>query len=364
MLLITALLFTLASCGGSEGFDPAKAAQLDKLVKESLTTYNSPGMVLYVGSPAGGEYLRTAGLAQIDPDGRMTVGPLFRIGSVTKTFVGTVILQLVDEGRLGLDDTIGQYISGVPNGNIITIRELLMMHSGLPSYSQSLEFGHDFDADPYRTFTPQELLAYAFAMPILFPPGTQFYYSNTNTVLLGLVVEKVNPEGDTLAQAIKRRITTPLGMEHSFLANDGSMPGKYIHGYTPTPPITDVSLCNPSWGWAAGAMVSNFHDMLTYTRALGEGRLLSAKMQAERMSDFESSNMPDYPTAKYGLGWATIGGFYGHSGALPGYVDMAMYDPTTKTTIYFMLNTQPVDGNATMEILVKIIKIMFPKRPI
>ena len=361
LVLIAVLLLKLASCGGS-GFDSAKAAQLDQVVNESLVTYSSPGMLLYVASPQTGEYLRTAGLAEIDSATSMSVGPLFRIGSCTKTFTGTAILTLVQEGRIGLDDTIDKYIAGVPNGNIITIRHLLKMRSGLSNYSESATFGHDFDANPNHSFTPQELLAYAWAMPIMFAPGTQYYYSNTNTVLLGLVVEKVNPEGDNLDQAIKRRISNPLGMTNTFLPNDGAMPGAYIHGYMPTQPPDDVSLMNPSWGWAAGAMISNFYDMRTYTAALGNGSLLSAQMQALRMSDFESSGMPAYPTAQYGLGWATVGGFYGHSGALPGYVNMAMYDPSTQTTIYLMLNTQPTDGDATMNILTRVIKIMFPDR--
>ena len=112
-----------------------------------------------------------------------------RIGSITKSFTGTVVLQLVDEGWLGLDDPISRHLAGVPNGDNITIRQLLNMTSGLYNYSEDRGFNESLDADPGRVWTPEELLAIGLGRQPYFPPGTGFHYSNTNSVLLGKLVE-------------------------------------------------------------------------------------------------------------------------------------------------------------------------------
>ena len=136
-----------------------------------------------------------------------------RIGSVTKTFTVTAVLQLADQGKLGLDDSIAEFIDGVPLGDRITLRQLARMQSGLFNYSESPEFQQAVFADARRTFTPRELLNYALEQPNRFPPGEGFEYSNTNTVLLGLVVQKVS--GQPLPDYIHDHILVPLGMSHT-----------------------------------------------------------------------------------------------------------------------------------------------------
>ncbi len=373
-LILAATLAALGACGSSGGtggastssFDAATTTRFDQLMSETLAAYDSPGMILYVSVPGRGEYERASGFADIADGTPMTTAPLFRIGSLTKTFTGTVILKLIDEGLIQLDDKVGNYISGVPNGNIVTIRHLLTMRSGLPSYSESEAFQELLFENPQRSFTPGELLNVAFALPIQ-PPGTTYHYSNTNTVLLGLIVESINREGDDLGGAINRKICAPLGLAHTSFPADGSMPGEYIHGYYP-PGVSreDWSLANPSWGWAAGAMISNLSDLKTYVRALGQGSLLRADTQTLRMSDwYDAGNMSMlYPSVRYGLGWFTFGGFVGHNGALPGYVNISMYDPTTGATVILMLNTQPADGAATVKIFKEVINIIFPERSV
>ncbi len=137
----------------------------------------------------------------------MRTNLFMRIGSETKTFVGTALLQLVDRCKVGLDRPTSSYVAGVPHGNAITIRELADMRSGLLNYTSNLAFARAWFAAPRRKWTPRQLLAHSFSTPVLFPPGTS-YDSNTNTVLLGLVVQKVSHE--PLAAYIKRQVVAPV----------------------------------------------------------------------------------------------------------------------------------------------------------
>jgi D-alanyl-D-alanine carboxypeptidase len=224
-----------------------------------------------------------------------------RIASVTKTFTVTGVLQLADQGKLGLDDPIGNYIDGVPQGDKITLRQLAQMRSGLENYANSTAFQQALVADPYRNFTPQELLGYAFAEPMPFPPGQGYEYSNTNTVLLGLVVEKLS--GQTLPDYIKDHILTPLGMSHTNFPTTNAFPEPHAQGYTEaTANGTEATATdwNPAWGWAAGAMISTLDDMHIWAPALATGALLSPAMQAQRLQTLSMPGQP--PGETYGLG--------------------------------------------------------------
>ena len=137
----------------------------------------------------------------------------FRIASNTKTMTAAVIVQLAQEGKLSLGDPVSKYVPGVPNGDNITIAELLEMRSGLYNYTDAPELSASIDRDPTKVWTPDELLAIAFARPANSPPGTAYEYNNTNYALLGLVAEKV--DGRPLATAMQDRLFAPLGMtEH------------------------------------------------------------------------------------------------------------------------------------------------------
>ena len=160
--------------------DGKTVRRLDVAINQAMRTASVPGAIVGVWGQQG-QYVWAAGIADNS-----------RIGSVTKTFTVTGVLQLVDEGKLGLDDPIAKYVDGVPSGDQITLRQLADMQSGLCNYTATDTFRDALFADPHRTFSPRELLGYAFARSAVFPPGQGFDYSNTNTVLLGLVVEKVS----------------------------------------------------------------------------------------------------------------------------------------------------------------------------
>ena len=204
-----------------------------------------------------------------------------RIGSVTKTFTGTAILQLVDQGRIRLSDPISEYVEGVPSGDVITLDLLGRMRSGLPDYSETDTFLDrvytELPTGPDAfSITSRKLVDAAFAQPMEFAPGTDYKYCNTNTVLLGMVVEKVT--GLSLADYLQQNIFDPLGLDATSYPPNGLMPLPYAQGYNKAPDGTvfDAALWNPSWGNAAGVIVSNAADMTTWAAALGKGTLLTA----------------------------------------------------------------------------------------
>jgi len=291
-----------------------------------------------------------------------------RVGSNTKTWVGTVILQQVQEGLLKLDDPVSKFRSDVPNGNNITITHLLNMRSGLFNYSETPELNQILDREPLKVWTPNQLLALAFKHPPYFAPGAGFHYSNTNTVLLGLIAEKLEG-GKPLARILQDRLFIPLRLKNTVFPDitSNAIPEPHPRGYMygdnmltmGSPPAlpaamqaaarartlkpNDYTDANPSWGWAAGAGISSANDLVTWVRALVSGQLLNTEMQKKRLASVQSTN-PD--TAQYGLGIAKFGGkLYGHTGELPGFNSFMGHDPDNGVTLVVWTNLAPsVDG--------------------
>lgn len=342
-------------------FDTATIYKLESFMNSSMKKYNAPGMLLGVWVPGRAEYVRAMGVADLKSGKPIWTEGLFRIGSLTKTFTGTVALQLVDEGLLSLDNTVDKYYEGVPNGDKITIRQLLNMTSGLCNYSESPAFGELFIKNRYHYWRHDQLVDIATAEKPYFAPGKGCHYSNTNTILLGLIIEKVT--NSTLEKQIKKRVFDRLGMRHSTFPTTNTFEGEYIHGYNyNNGKPDDWSLQNPSWGWAAGGIISNFQDMHKYIRALGKGTLLSRKTQAERFKGGGPLPKAGFSTTRYCLAGFKLGGFVGHNGGMPGYINIAMYDPSTGAVVLIMLNTQPPQGDATLKMFGEVVKIIFPDR--
>ena len=353
MAMAAALLLTTTGCGSesteqssttpasssapTKPMNDAVSHRLDAAVNQAMTAAGVPGVIVGVWGPDG-DYVRAFGVADKATRAPMKTDFYSRIGSLTKTFTVTAILQLADQGKLGLDDSIAEYVAGVPLGNRITLRQLARMQSGLFNYSASPEFQHAMFADPHRAFTPSELLSYAFAQPNQFPPGERFEYCNTNTILLGLVVQKVS--GEPLHSYIQEHIVAPLGMGHTSFPTDNAFPDPHAQGYTVQTADGKEAVAtdwNPSWGWAAGAMTSTLEDMRVWASALATGKLLTPQMQAQRLQTVASPGMP--PQDGYGLGIFNLGGWIGHNGSLPGYQTVVVYLPEKQTTLVILTNT-------------------------
>ena len=293
----------------------------------------------------------------------VTLADHVRIGSITKTFTATVILQLAQEGKLDIDAPVSEYRADVPNGRDITLAQLLNMRSGLYNYSESVAFNRSLDDDPTTTWSPDELLALAYQYPPYFPPGAAFHYSNTNAVLLGLIAEQVDKQA--LGAAFQTRLFTPLAMHETMLPDLRSTaiasphPRGYMYGTNVSmmrngalPPDQqaaaragalkphDVTDMSSSWAWAAAGAISTAADLATLAKALGDGTLLNPAWQRRRLESVRSTN-PGPPSATYygyGLGIATFGSMYGHTGELPGFQSFAAYDPDRESTLVVWAN--------------------------
>ncbi|MDF9816175.1 serine hydrolase domain-containing protein [Streptomyces sp. SPB162] len=344
-----------------DGLDPALVARLDKAIEATRKEAGVPGVTVGLWLPGRGSYIRSTGVADKKTRAPMTPDLNMRIGSETKTFTATAVLELVDRGLVRLDKPISTYLHGVPDGEHITVRQMLEMRSGLFSYTFDQDFVHDLLSDPTRQFTPKELLAYAFRHPNVFAPGTQFQYSNTNYILLGLLVEKLGKM--PLAEFIRRYVTGPAHMEHTLLPKGAEFPSPHAHGYTNqtlTGAVADTTDWNPSWGWAAGAMVSTLQDLRKWAKVVATGELLSPATQAQREKFIP---VPNFDGAGYGLGLFTTHGWVGHNGSLPGYESVTMYLPEQKATMVILLNTDILhDGSEPSTLIAKAVtSIITPK---
>ncbi|WP_078290058.1 serine hydrolase domain-containing protein [Mycobacterium sp. D16R24] len=317
--------------------DAETSARLDTAINEVLSSASVPGAIVGVWGPKG-RYVRAFGVANTATHAPMRPDFYHRIGSVTKTFTATAVLQLVDEGKLGLDDPIAKYVDRVPGGDKITLRELARMQSGLFNYSMSLAFNRDLEADPKRRYSTQQLLDYAFTQPPNFPPGQGYEYSNTNAVLLGQVVEKVS--GQKLPEFVREHITEPLGLSHTSFPDTNTLPDPHAQGYTqltPTGPLIDSTDWSPSWASWAGAMISTLEDLRIWVPALATGRLLTPATQEQRLQAVAMPPVPD--DIRYGLGIFDARGWIGHNGSIPGFQTLAIYSPAEQTTVVALLNT-------------------------
>lgn len=315
---------------------PAVARQLDDAIRKVMEKAKVPGVQVALSAPGKGTYVRAFGLADKATGAPMTDRLNMRIGSETKTFTVTAMLKLVDEGRIGLDDPIGKYVKGVPNGDRITLRELAGMRSGLFNYSADEDFFKALTSDPDRPFTPQELLAYSFKHPVLFEPNAQFSYCNTNLILIGLVVEKIS--GQSLADYVNEKVVGPAGLKHTVFPTAAEFPSPHAQGYTDqtaSGKTEDAAGWNPSWGWAAGAMISDLTDLRQWAKVVATGELLTPATQAERLDV-----VPALPGTGYGLGIFNVQGWIGHNGSLPGYQSLTVYNPQqSDATLVVLLNT-------------------------
>ncbi|RZK96030.1 MAG: class A beta-lactamase-related serine hydrolase [Rhodococcus sp. (in: high G+C Gram-positive bacteria)] len=325
------------STGADAQIDPGVADRLDEAIEKTMSMAAIPGAIVGVWGPDG-KYVKAFGVADKSSGEPMETDFFHRIGSVTKTFTVTGILQLVDEDKVALDDPISKYIEGVPLGDQITLRELARMQSGLPNYSANEDFQKALLTDPQTEFTPQQLLGYAFTQPASFPPGQGFEYSNTNTVLLGLVVEKIS--GMPLPEYVTQKIIQPLKMADTSFPTTNAFPEPHAQGYTEQTldgKEATATDWNPSWGWSAGAMISTLDDLRIWAPALATGTLLQPATQAQRL---ETVNAPGLASdVGYGLGIFDIAGWIGHNGSLPGYQTVCIYLPEQETTLAIMINT-------------------------
>jgi D-alanyl-D-alanine carboxypeptidase len=305
----------------------------------------------------------SAGLADLDANTVANGAEHFRIGSVTKLFTATAVLQLSQQGKLSLSDTVQQHLPGVlpPELPPITIQQLLEHTSGFSDYEAALGFDDSANVirDRARSWTTQELIAFALEQPLAFSPGESWLYSSTNYILLGEVIEAVT--GEPYARAIETGILAPLQLEDtSFPGDNMTIPEPYLRGYTPNiegenPALADISEWNASVAGAAGEMISTTADLDRYIEGLMKGDLLARESLQAMLRPVPTLPEGLPPGTGSGLGISfsqTSCGktIYGGGGAVPGYITsvFATRDASERVVIAFTLKTTMAQANQMM----------------
>lgn len=336
MILLVLLSLTFSTGAKAASGWPEQKRQLAAELKAAIQRYDIPGIAVGVWTPHG-EWVTTKGLADLADQRPVRRQDRFGIRSITKSFTVTAILQLVAAGKLGLDDKVGKYVAGVPNGHLITIRQLANMTSGLIDYSRVDAFIKLFSKDLDRRWTNEELLNFAFQQKPQFEPGTRYDYSNTNTVLLGVIVEKVT--GRRFESILWRRVLKPLQLSDTLYLFGSSTPWPRARNYLydETTDTYDTERVSFTSQGPAGALVSDLDDLHRWGRALVKGTLLPKALQRLRFIARTPTNGPEYD--RYGLGIGEIAGYWGHTGEGLGYEALVMHHPARDQTVVILINT-------------------------
>jgi D-alanyl-D-alanine carboxypeptidase len=315
---------------------------------DALVAAGAPGAILLVRN--GGKTTRlVSGVADLATQRKISQGDHYRIASLTKTYVATVVLQLVTEGKLRLGDTVERWLPGlVPNGNKITIRMLLNHTSGLYDHERDPEVLAPYlSGDLGYYWSPIRLVKLATSRPPLFAPGATklSVYSSTNYVILGLVVSAVS--GRSLGAELKQRIFQPLHLaETTYPTSMTQLPNTYAHGYLmlEPPTLADLSAFSPSLSGPAGAIVSTVGDVAGFYRALLSGRLLKPAQLKAMKTTLPEAKADLIQRMGYGLiRFSTpCGAAWGHSGSFPGYWTHAWASANGQRQVVLMVNIDPM----------------------
>lgn len=349
----------LAGCGSSAdffvpppannpqtSFDADTQAQLNAAMDQVFAGVESPGLMasVRVGSRAWDATRGTTTLGGATP---ASLGLYTRIGSITKTMTGTVILQLIEEGQLSFEDTLSEWYPTIEGSEAISIRDLGSMSSGFESYTFDPTITDSYFADPEQAWDPETLLFAGASLTRRFDPGQGFYYCNTNFVALGLIAEKIL--GQDLAEIFEERIFTPLGMTQSSYPYGLALPDPHWSGYTvqgsdDNTPL-DATNWSPTFAAGAGEAASTLRDLSVWVRALGVGTLLSPAIQAERLEEnpFSVSGVRAYCFAV-----GIDNGWIAHDGEIPGFNAQVAYLPALDASIVVTANAdiRGADGKA------------------
>ncbi len=354
--------------------DPKK---FQALVDGAADKLMVPGAMVVLRTPQG-RFDAAVGTTDLAAQTPPQANTHFRIASNTKTMTAALIVLLAQDGKLKFSDPVSAYVPNVPNGEAITIAELLKMRSGLYGYTADPALSAAMDADPKKAWTPQEVLDIAFRHAPQFAPDASYEYSNTNYALLGLIAEKAG--GRPLAQQFQDRLFGPIGLTQTLLPapDDTAIPAPYAHGYMyggsyyaladdPYPadlqaaaragtlkPI-DYTNQNSSYATAAGGAISTADDLATWMKALVLGRVFDADYHQQWLTSIQAED-PDAPDGQkygYGISYQRFGpnaAMYYHGGELPGFNSFMGYDPDNDVALVIWTNlTLSPDGKTTAQ---------------
>jgi D-alanyl-D-alanine carboxypeptidase len=366
LLIAAALLLVFHSCKKGETIAPENyncnfnfadssavnpdASKYQGLL-DGITSQGVVGIMMSVCRPQTGMWVGASGKADLHNGVDMKPCNISRVGSTVKMFTAVTVLKLAEEGKLQLDDKISAYLQGdvidkIENADKATIRQLLQHSSGMYNYIQNLEFQTASTNDLIREWKPEDLLKYAYNKSAYFAPGEDVGYSNTNYIMLGLLIEKI--EGKPFYKVFEEKLFLPLGLTLTSFAAEDPVPDDIVRGYIDIYSNLQVMESTYYSGWdyycADGGLISNPYDMSVFFRALMKGEILNPSSMNEMLTWIAPKNPdPEFFPMYYGLGIFKMETPYGiayfHSGDAIGYYANMMYLPADSTTIVYEVNS-------------------------
>jgi D-alanyl-D-alanine carboxypeptidase len=348
------MMIALLLAGSEVQAQEDRAARLQARLNALYEETDLPGVSAAVAMPDGTIIPLVAGMADRETGQAMTADARLMQGSVGKTYVAAVALQLVSEGKLSLNDKVEKHLGGeewfarLPNASDITVRMLMNHTSGLVRYEFQPRFLEDLTAEPQKRWSPHEQLAYILDTKAPFAAGQGWEYSDTNYIVLGLIIEKV--AGGTYHHELRRRLLEPLKLDETVPVDGPDVPG-LAQGYAgERNPFGGKDrmlgedgrmIINPQFEWTGGGIASTTGDLARWAKLLYEGMAFDAKLLPEMLEGTPAP--PLGREAQYGLGVilrpTELGPTYGHSGYFPGYMTEVMYWPDLKIAVAVQVNT-------------------------
>jgi len=332
--------------------DASTRSNLNRALDRIMEVPNGPpGISMQIVKNGKSQYFRR-GVANVKTGHRPTLRQRFRIASVAKAFSGAVALNLVAQGRLGLDSTIGQILPGMlPKASRVTLGQALHHTGGLPEYIKSKGFLRQASRNPLGFVPPGRIVSWVRNAGLTHRPGTRYEYSDTDNIVVGLMAQRVT--GVRYIWQIRALGRQIGGLSATFMPRTVRMPGPFLRGYeiVPGKPPEDVShVINPSGAWASGGIVSTLPNLSRFFRAYVSGRFFGQGRRARNIQRAQHSWIRgESQPAGPGNNWAGLGLFryvtrcgvmYGHTGSFPGYRVFAASSANGKRSIAFVANSQ------------------------
>ncbi|MEO8092092.1 MAG: serine hydrolase domain-containing protein [bacterium] len=347
----------LAGCGSDDEGSAAPTSDEVQAALDAAVEAGAPGIALEIRGPAGDEFL-TSGYAAVESQEAIDPGERFRIASVTKSFTATVVMQLVAEDEIALGDTVSELAPGLlAAGGEITVGQLLGHTSGLPEYTKTDAFAERAGAG--KSLTPEQVLGFVADDEPEFEPGSQYAYSDSDNIALGLIIEEVT--GNSFESELNARVIEPLGLEQTELATSFDFPEPHAQGYQYDPDsgeledVTDARI-DPNGAWASGALISTPADVSSFFAALLGGEVVPPEQLEEMIETVPGAGSPAGPgTNNAGLGifgWEiSCGEVWGHTGSWPGFRSLGAASEDGEGSISMVVNATDLPDEAQEAVL-------------
>jgi D-alanyl-D-alanine carboxypeptidase len=337
---VLAVVAVVVAAAGAQAASaaPPSGKKITRTVRALMDRY--PLRSTLFGVWVDGRRLAGGALGESQPGVRATTRDHFRIGNVTESFTATLLLRLVDQGRMRLEDPLSRWFPSLPNAGQVTVGMLARSVSGYSDYVTTPRFERAFNANPFRSWRPSELIRIAFTRPPLFAPGTSWAFSDTNFVLLGEVLRRVG--GMPVERLLRRQILSRLGLRQTEMRFDSDIAVPVMHGYSKDRGrYEDSTYWSSSWDPYTGNMISTLGDLGRWARALGSGSLLSPQSHALQIGPQNVGLGPLTASMYYAMGVGVVNGWVVANPQLTGYNGIVSYLPAKRTAVVVFVTQGP-----------------------